>query len=205
MRNKDDAHLLLAQLPQNREYLLDFRIGQRRCRFVHDDDLCVHQQRTADFHNLLIRRVQIAHHLPGVKRQPHTVKHAARLLDHPLVIQKAALLFEFPPDKHVFVNRQIVNQVQFLMDERDARVKRLRRRIKRFLFAVQQDIARIRLQNAAQNIHQRRFARAVFAQQGTDFALAQLKAHGLEHLVGTERFADSVHFQFHGCPPRFWI
>ena len=203
MRDKDDAHLLFPQLTQDGEHLFDFRIGQRRRRLVHDDHLRVHQQRAADFHNLLVRRIQIAHHLFGIERQPHAFKNAARLLDHPFVIQKTVLLFQFTPDKHVFVNRQIIDEVQLLMDKRDARIQRLRRRIEFSFLPIQQNLARVRLQNAAQNIHQRRFSRAVFAKQRADFALAQLKAHGFEHFVGTERFADSVHFQFHGCPPAF--
>ena len=203
MRDKDDTHLLFPQLPQDGEHLFDFRIGQRRRRLVHDDDFCVHQQSAADFHDLLIRRIQIAHHLFGIERQSHALKYAARLLNHPLMVKKPVLLFQLAPDKHVFVNRQIIDEVQLLMDKRDARIQRLRRRIKLHLFAIQQNLARIRLQNAAQNIHQCRFARAVFAKQRTDFALAQLKAHGLEHFVGTKRFADSVHFQFHACPPAF--
>ena len=114
------------------------------------------------------------------------------------MIQQAAFLFDFAADKHVFIHGQIVDQVQLLMDKRDARIQRLRGSMKLHGRAVQRNRALIGLQNAAQDIHQRAFARAVFTQQGADFALVQMKIHGLEHVVCPEGFVDAAHGKIHG-------
>ena len=84
------------------------------------------------------------------------------------------------------------------MDESDAPVQRLGRGMKRNGNAVYLDHARVRLQHAAQNIHQRGFARAVFSQQGADFPRLQGKIHLAEHFVCAEGFYDPPHGKVHG-------
>ena len=51
-------------------------------------------------------------------------------------------------------------------------------------FASQIDFTRVRLINAGQHIHQRGFARAVFAKQGQNFALADVQ---IDPIVGDHR------------------
>ena len=60
---------------------------------------------------------------------------------------------------------------------------------------VKTDRAGIRLVDAAQNLDQGRFARAVFAEQSDDFASADIKADPLQRLSAAERFRDVVEAQ----------
>ena len=56
------------------------------------------------------------------------------------------------------------------MDKSNAMLQGIRRRLKRNALAVQQDLALIRMMDAAENIHQGRFAGAVFTEQRADLA-----------------------------------
>ena len=56
------------------------------------------------------------------------------------------------------------------MDKSNAMLQGIRRRLKRNALAVQQDLALIRMMDAAENIHQGRFSGAVFTEQRTDLA-----------------------------------
>ena len=56
------------------------------------------------------------------------------------------------------------------MDKSNAMLQGIRRRLKRNALAVQQDLALIRMMDAAENIHQGRFSCAVFTEQRTDLA-----------------------------------
>ena len=49
--------------------------------------------------------------------------------------------------------------------------------------------------NAAENFHQRGFARAVFARKRDDFARIDLEVNAVERNDSGEAFADSLHFQ----------
>ena len=57
-----------------------------------------------------------------------------------------------------------------LVDHADIVRQRVRRGVKRHRLAVEQDFARVRLVHAVEDFHQRRFARAVFAEQRVNLA-----------------------------------
>ena len=89
------------------------------------------------------------------------------------MVQKAVFLFQFPADEHVFIDREVVDQVQLLMDKGDPRVQRLTGVLESLRLVIQQNLPCVRPEHAAQNIHQRAFARAVLAQQRADFPAAK--------------------------------
>ena len=61
--------------------------------------------------------------------------------------------------------------------------------------AVQQDFARIRLINAGQNLHQGRFACAVFSYQGMNLTFCAIQRHVVQRSHARERFGDVSHLQ----------
>ena len=61
---------------------------------------------------------------------------------------------------------------------------------------VKGDLARVHGHNAGEYVHQRRFARAVFAQQGMDFALLDGQIHILENRHAVKGLADAPHVQY---------
>ena len=194
---ENDGNALAFERSHQRKHTVNFHLRQGSGGLVHDDDGRLHQKRAGDFDDLLIGRVQLAHHRARVKIDLHARKHLARSFDHVLAPQKRPLLF-FAADEKVFINGQIVDEIQFLMNERDARVHGITRGGKDERLAVQRDFARVRTQHAAENVHQRALSSAVFADQRVNFALLQREGHIFQYLVSVECLFDARHGQRHG-------
>ena len=114
------------------------------------------------------------------------------------MIDKAAGCFDFPADEHVLRHRQVIDQVQFLVDECNACIQRLGGRMEGNGLPVQLNLPFIRLQHTAQDIHQGGFPGTVFSQQRTDLPACHGKIHLPEHVVGTEGFHNPFHGYLHG-------
>ena len=167
MADEHDAHALLLQRPHHGKDALDLRIGQGCGRLVHDDDRGVLHHGAGDLHDLLVGGVQITHHSGGGQRQVHPLKQLRRLPLHLAGIQKHTLLLEMGQE-HVLIDGQVIDQVQLLMDKGDTGVQRIHRAGEMHGLSVQLDNALVGGQDAAQNVHQRGLASAVFTQQRTD-------------------------------------
>ena len=70
--------------------------------------------------------------------------------------------------EHVLIDGQVIDQVQLLMDKGDTGIQRVHGAGKMHRLSVQLDNALIGGQNAAQDVHQRGLASAVFTQQRAD-------------------------------------
>ena len=66
--------------------------------------------------------------------------------------------------------------------------------------AVEDDLARVHGHNAGEYVHQRRFARAIFAQQGMNFALLNGQIHAFENRHAVKGLADAPHVQYTHSP-----
>ena len=196
--NEDHAYVLLFQRAQHIKNALDLGIGQGRGGFVHDDNGGFHHQRAGDFDDLLVAGVQGAYQGRGVDIDVHAGKKLPGEAQLLFVIDDVGVFFDLPANEHVFVYRQIVDQVQLLMDKGDARVQGLGGGMEGDGLAVQDDLSLVGLQYAAQDVHQRGFAGAVVAQQRADFSCLQAEIHLPQHVVGAEGFDDSLHGKVHG-------
>ena len=127
-----------------------------------------------------------------------TVKDLLGLLNHGFGVQQAVFGFQFPADKHVLVDGQIVDQAELLVDKGDSRAEGVRGGAEVDGGAIDDDLTAVGGQHAAQYVHQCGLARAVLAQQGADLPALNGEVHVLEHVVGTEGFADAAHLQCHG-------
>ena len=87
------------------------------------------------------------------------------------------------------------------MDERHAGGKRIRGRRKPHGLPIEPDLAGVGRQHAAQDVHQRGFARAVFADQRVDLARPNAEVDAFEHDILVKLLAYAAHFQFIG---RVW-
>ena len=196
--DKDDAHVLLFQRAQDFKYVLDLRVGQRGCGFVHDDDLGVHQKRAGNLHDLLVGGVQVAHHGAGVQAKRHALKYLPGFRDHARMVQKAVFLFQLPADEHVFIDGQVVDEAQLLVNKGHTRMEGVGGGVEVDRGAVNEGLPPVGGEYSAQNVHQGGLARSVLPQQGADLAALQGEVHLLQYVVGTEGFANAAHLQCHG-------
>ena len=65
-------------------------------------------------------------------------------------------------------------------------------------FAVQRDLSRRRREEAAQDVHQGGFARAVLAEQSVDLSRLEVKVHAVEGQRITKALRDPAHRQGRG-------
>ena len=84
-----------------------------------------------------------------------------------------------PIDKQIRQHRALREQAEFLIDDADAMLPRDDWRTYDDRDAVEFDLAGVRANNACEHFHQRRFARAVFPDDGMNLTAA----HGEVHAV----------------------
>ena len=98
---------------------------------------------------------------------------------------------------HIFADRHLRNQGQFLMDDDNAAFFGILDVGKLADLAVVDDIPFIRSVGVdpAENVHQGRFSRAVFSDQRMDFALFHLEIHVIKGFYTWEGLRDILHFQ----------
>src|SRR5205085_1924824 len=94
---------------------------------------------------------------------------------------------------------QVGDQVELLVDDRDAEVHRLLRRIDVSFTAAQQNLAGILGLRARKDLHQRGLAGAVFADERMDFASLHIQADVLQRAYAGICLGNAAHLKRH-----FW-
>ena len=98
-------------------------------------------------------------------------------------------------DEHVLRDRAVGQQVELLVDDRDARRLRLDGVGEADLLAVDQDLAPVLVVHAGQHLHQRRLAGAVLPDDRVDLARLAVQPDPVEHLDAEEALADVAHLE----------
>ena len=101
-------------------------------------------------------------------------------------------------EEDVLGGGEVRHQRQLLVDGADAEVVGLPRALDAHHAAVDLDRPRIPRHRAAQDLHQRRLARAVLAEQYVNFSLPNVEIDAVERDDAGERFADAGHPQREG-------
>jgi hypothetical protein len=176
---------------------------QRGCRLVHDQHTRVKGQRLGDFHHLLPSNRQAADDGAWVERQVHAGKQFGRLSVELVVVQEQAeRLLRFTSDKDIFCNRQVIHQLQFLMNDADAGRLCLARAVKIDTLAVIANFSGIFRIDAGEYLHQRRLSGAVLAHQGMNFAGIQFEADVVQRPDARKTLAQLLNgSEFHGHGP----
>ncbi len=121
MRDVDDPVAALAQDPGDPEQLVDLRLGERRRRLVHDQDIRVEGERLRDLHHLLLGDGQTGDAGPRVEADVELFEQLRGLAVELLLVQPEATA-RLAPDEDVLGHREVAHQVELLVDDRDAQV-----------------------------------------------------------------------------------
>ena len=100
----------------------------------------------------------------------------------------------------VFGDAELGKQQQFLIDRRHAGAARIVRRGKLDLRPVDQNRTSVGLIDAGHDLDQRRFARAVLAEQRVDLARADVERNARERAHAGKRFLDLAHLEQRSGP-----
>ena len=188
----DDAVIRGAKVPDDAEEILDLAGGERGGGLVHDEDARVHGKGLGDLHHLLLGDGQVAHDRAGGDVDFEPPQHLGGLGLHlPLAQHHAAHLLA--AQEHVFGHGEVAAHVELLVDDGYARGLRLLGGEVPVGLALDLHIAAVAGVDAAQDLHQRGLARAVFAQKRHHLAASQLEIHMVQRLDAGKRLADIVH------------
>ncbi|MPM47914.1 hypothetical protein SDC9_94635 [bioreactor metagenome] len=138
----------------------------------------------------MIRQTNLFEHLHGAKTCLVPVDHA--------------LFAVFIAEEHVFGNRKIRNQRQFLMDDDDSSLLAVFDICKANGIPVQQNFTGIASVGiyAGEHVHERGLPRAIFTNQRVNFPSAHLQIYVVERLYAGKLLRNGEHFQYivrHGC------
>ncbi len=175
----DDGHALGAQLGYHFQQAGGLGGGQRRRGFVEDQNARILRQRPCDFHQLSVGDGKIGHHRGGRTTQPDAVHRRLRRAMHGRGIQKPALA-RFAPQADVSRDVEVVEDGQFLMNERHTLATCLRRGRQGAWNAGDHDRSRIGCDHAAEDLHQGGLAGAVLTQQRDHLARRNRKGNGIQ-------------------------
>ena len=195
MRDINDGNAARFQHTDRIEQRFDFTIGQRRGGFIHHQHLGIDGKCLGDLHHLLVRHAQIAHQRAGADFHAQIIQYLLRIGVHTLPIHHEAVFHDLPPHEYVFRHGQLFRQVQLLIDDGNAHPLRIVRRGDFHFPAVKQDFAFVLLICARKHLHQRGFARAVFAEQRVHLALFHGEIYVIQRQNAREFFNDALHLQ----------
>jgi hypothetical protein len=188
----DDGHALRGQGLDHLNQTFKFLGGQRGCRFIHRNDLCIGAQGLGNLDNLALRHAQGTdrggHVDGGIKGGQQT---AGLGLLRGTVNDKATGTAQGRAKIDILGNRQFGNLLQFLMDHRDPCRRRIAGAGDLHRRAINLDRAAIAGDHARQDVQHRRFACAVLAQQPMHLTGQDRQRHAMQDLQRAIGFGDA--------------
>ena len=97
--------------------------------------------------------------------------------------------------KNIRGHIQVITQIEFLMNERDAAFESCANRVKLHRFSFHHDFAMVWLEDTGQNFHQRALARSIFANNGEDLPGPDGQTHIIEGQHASESLGDVTDLQ----------
>ena len=170
VRDVDDRDALRLEVGDHLEQHLDLGRAKRRGRLVHDQDRGVERHRLGDLDQLLLADPQVLHQHVGPDAGLQPIQELARRAapapcgrcESRLVISRVAKMFS--------ATDRLPNRLSSWNTMPMPRAHGIAGRGEGHLLAVQQDPALRRLLDAGDDLHQRRLAGAVLADQHVDRA-----------------------------------
>ena len=186
MGDVDHADALRRQAADDVEQRADLGVVEHRGRLVHDQQADVAGERAGDRDDLLGRRPELPH--LGADRDrlvPEPAQERRRLAVHLVEVEQRPAP-RLVREKDALGDAQVRDQVELLVDRRDASLQRSRRVARRKRLTQEQDLAAGRLDDAGHALDQRRLAGAVRAEQAVHLGLEHVQVDPLERLHSGE-------------------
>ena len=157
MRDVDDRHALIAE--RRDDLVQPRRLGERQAGgwLVHDEQPRLERQRLRDLDELLLRDRQGHNWCVCRDRQAEPIEAWSNALPHARVIDQTerSPVRRLASEEHVAGDVEVVEEVQLLVDERDAQRRGGVDVRDRHAGTVEQDLARVGLLDPADDLHQR--------------------------------------------------
>ena len=191
----DHADAALAKLAQHREQVADVLRGQARRRFVEHEEVALDGERPGDRDHRLLRPGQApdAHRRREVATDPGECLPRRPLAGAPVDERAAARVATGHRD--VLADAHPLDQAEVLVDERDRLAHAGVAGRVPVGHAVDDDVARVRRVDAAEDLDQRRLPGAVLPEERDDLAAPDVHRHVGQRPRAAERFRHVVEEQ----------
>ena len=166
--DEQDARALVSELTEQTKQNLGLLRRQRGRGLVKKQDARAQRKRLGDLDELHFRDVELRDRRARVEIELENLQPAARLGMDGVVIDRAQEAAAEAFEQYVFAHGEARNEIALLMDDADAGSDRITRTLEADRRAVEPQLAVVRMIDASDNLDQRRFARAVFAEQRVD-------------------------------------
>jgi hypothetical protein len=192
VRDVDDRDAAPAKVRDHAMQPRRLSRGEARRRLVHDEQPRVERQRLRDFHELLLRDRQRGHGRVRrhVQVEPLQVRADGIVQAFPVDQPQRSPPRRLAPQQDVAGHVEGVDQVQFLMNERDPERGRRPDVVALDARPVDQQLTGVRRLDAADDPHERRLTGAVFAKQRDDLAGADGQARAPERVYSRKSLVD---------------
>ena len=209
VRDEDERGALVAQGPHDLEEVLDLGGIERRGGLVQDEQLGVEEERAADLQQLLLALLEVVllallevgDERGGVDVHSQALKEVARLGDHGPLVEREERAHLLLAQEDVLVGQKVVEEVELLVDEGDARPLDGLDRGAGEVGAVKGDGAGVGGIGAGQDVHEGGLARAVLAEKGVDLPARNVEVDAPQDGDAAERLADAAHGEkVHSAP-----
>src|SRR5262249_23800656 len=195
------ADALMLQPFDEVEHLADLLHRERRRRLVHDHDLGLEGGRARDGDGLALPAGQLRHRLvDALDADAQRIEVLARLLAAAPVIDQTEqpsrpAAPRFAAEEDILGDVQVLGQRQVLIHHLDAEIARLARAVEAHRPPVEQKLSSARLIEAGEDLHQRRFAGAVVADDAEHLTAIELEIDPAQRRDGAEILEDAVSFE----------
>ena len=166
---------LARQAAHDLEQLARLLRRQHGGRLVEDQDVGAAVERLQDLDPLLLADRDVLDPRGRVDREPVALRDLAHALARALEVEEDAAVRRLGREHDVLGDRHHRDQHEVLVHHPDAGVDRLPRRPELDLAALDVDLALVRVVEAVDDVHQRRLAGAVLAEQRVHLALEQVE------------------------------
>ena len=184
-----------GELAHDLEQRVALRRRQRGGRLVHHQDARVERQRLGDLDQLLLADPQLRHAALRVDLDSEPREQPVRRLGDPSSIDDRAGDQRLAAKEDVVGRRQLRDEIELLMNDRNARPLGVLHAGELHRRAHEPDDAVVLDVNAGENLHQRRLAGAVLADQRMNLAGPEVEVDVDQGRDTAERLGDARDFE----------
>ncbi len=197
--DEDDAVSLGRQAPQHGEDLDRLLGREHRGRLVEYEDARIAIQRLEDLDTLLPTDREVADLLVGVQLETEPSAQLADATTRFCLVKEDRAAHGFLAEQDVVRDGQDRHQHEVLVDHADAAVDGIGRVFDVDDLAIEQDLTLVRFGQAVEDVHERRLAGAVLAQQGVDLARLHVEVDAVVGDHAGIALGDATHLERRRC------